>query len=722
MSVAPQPSLPSVQDILGEAAPRYAPADLALFERAYVFGEKAHEGQKRRSGEPYFSHCIETMRLLAELRMDPATLTAGLLHDVLEDTPVSLEGLRKEFAQPIPDLVEGVTKLSSLQFHSDHDRQVESLRKMILAMATDVRVIIIKLCDRLHNMRTLEYLSEAKQRAISRSTLDIYAPLANRLGMWRIRGELEDCAMYYLYPAAYAHLRSMVARKRSVRESIVRRSVEGLGEHLAAGGLQPEITGRPKHFYSIYQKMQRQNLSFDEVYDLIALRVITGTVQDCYDIVGRVHALWHPVPGRFKDYVALPKDNGYQSIHTTVIGLGGEVTEIQIRTQEMHRMAEEGIAAHWRYKEGGVSKGQEDKLVWLRRLVDWLQDVRDPDEFMDALKQDLFSDVVFCFTPKGDVIEMPGGSTALDFAYYIHTELGNQCAGARINRKMVPIRTEVKLGDIVEIIRSRTARPSPGWLEIAKTSRALSKIRHYLRSVDFDRNRQTGLDALVKALRARGVEIPAADLPERLERSLPSLRAATYDELLSEIGFGSIAATAVAARLAGEARKEAAAKPAKKSPARSQVIVEGLDNALVRMAICCTPMPGDPIIGFVTRGRGVSIHRGDCPNLLRTIQSGEEAADRLVSVRWNRGEQPDRRVSFRVSAEDRPGLLRDVSQVFAQLGLNIIETNTKSYIRNQKAILKMLVLVQNAEQINVALHRLEGVEGVELVTRVVHKQ
>ena len=721
MAVSSSQALPAILDILGEAAGRYSAADIELFEKAYRFGEQAHAGQKRLSGEAYYVHCIETTRLLAELRMDPATLAAGLLHDVLEDTECALDNLKANFPAPIPDLVEGVTKLSSLRFHSDRERQVESLRKMMLAMARDVRVIIIKLCDRLHNIRTLEHLPEVKQREISQVTLDIYAPLANRLGMSRIRAELEDRAMYYLHPAAYAHMRSRVARKRSERESIVQRSIEVLREHLAQAELHPAITGRPKHFYSIYQKMQRQSLGFDEVYDLIALRIITDTVKDCYDIVGRVHALWHPVPGRFKDYVALPKDNGYQSIHTTVIGLGGEVTEIQIRTPEMHKTAEEGIAAHWRYKEGAAA-GQEDKLAWLRRLVDWLQDVRDPTEFMDALKDDLFSDEVFCFTPKGDVIEMPAGSTALDFAYHIHTELGHQCAGARINRKMVPIRTEVKLGDIVEIIRSRTARPTPGWLDVAKTSRARSKIRHYLRTVDFEKNRQLGMDALTRALRARGLEIPAAKLPERLARSLPSFRVSTFEDLLAEIGFGSVSAAAIAGRLVGDSK---AAEPRKRPQAKTgegPIIVEDLPHALARVANCCNPMPGDPIIGFVTRGRGVSVHRNDCPNLRHTIQSGGEVADRLISVRWGQGELPRRRVSFRISCADRQGLLRDVSQVFTQLGLDIIETNTKSNIRNQRAILKMQVLIENARQINEALNRLQGVEGVESVTRVVRPQ
>lgn len=716
MATAQAQTLPGIDYILGDAAARYSAEDRALFKKAYDFGIKAHENQRRASGEPYFIHCIETARLLADLKMDPATLAAGLMHDVLEDTEYSREELDSLFPAPIPELVEGVTKLTSLQFNSDREAQVASLRKMIVAMARDVRVIIIKLCDRLHNMRTLQNLPETKQRQTAQSTLDIYAPLANRLGMSRIRAEIEDTAMHVLFPAAYAHMRSRVAKKRAERESIVNRSIEILREHMAQSGLYPEITGRPKHFYSIYQKMQRQNLTFDQIYDLIALRIITRTVQDCYEIVGHLHALWHPVPGRFKDYIALPKDNGYQSIHTTVIGLGGEVTEVQIRTEEMHHSAEEGIAAHWRYKEG-VESGQEEKLAWLRRLVGWLQDVRDPNEFMDALKQDVFSEEVFCFTPKGDVIELPKGSTALDFAYYIHTEIGHQCSGARINTRMVPLRTEIQMGDVVEVIRNRSGHPSPGWLDIAKTSRALSKIRHYLKTVDFEKNRRQGLDMLMRALRSRNVDVTLADLPERLSKSFQTLKVSSFDELLAEIGFGSISAASVAGRLVGEIKSELKRKPRQVEERKDQIIIEDLPNVLSKMSSCCSPLPGDPIIGFITRGRGVSIHRNDCSNLQRILRNGNDAADRLVSARWGKGDQPLRPVLFRIVCNDRSGLLRDVSQIFANLGLNIIETYTKSYMRNQRAVLRFVVLVQNAQQIQQVLDLIGDTSGVISINR-----
>ncbi len=716
MTSAATQALPGIDYILGDAAARYSREDCDLFTRVYEFARKAHETQRRASGEPYFIHCIETAKLLAELRMDPATLAAGLMHDVLEDTEVTREQLDQMFPAPMPELVEGVTKLSSLQFNSDREAQVESLRKMILAMARDVRVIIIKLCDRLHNMRTLTNLPESKQRQVAQSTLDIYAPLANRIGMSRIRSEIEDLSMHVLFPAAYAHMRSRVAKKRAERESIVNRSIEALRDHLAQFGLYPEITGRPKHFYSIYQKMQRQNLSFDQIYDLIALRVITDSVPNCYEIVGHLHALWHPVPGRFKDYIALPKDNGYQSIHTTVIGLGGEVAEVQIRTEEMHRMAEEGIAAHWRYKEG-VLAGQEEKLAWLRRLVGWLQDVRDPNEFMNALKQDVFSEEVFCFTPKGDVIELPKGSTALDFAYYIHTDIGNQCAGARVNSRMVPLRTEIQMGDIVEIIRNRSGHPSPGWLDVAKTSRALSKIRHYLKSVDFEKNRRHGLDALTRALKTKGIDIPTTELSERLNKSLPTLKVGSFDELLAEIGFGSISAVSVAGRLMGEMGRGERKKPRVVAEKKDQIIIEDLPNVLSKTASCCTPLPGDPIIGFITRGRGVTVHRNDCANLQRILRNGNEAADRLVTARWGKGDQPLRPVVFRITCNDRSGLLRDVSQVFANLDLNIVEMYTKSYERNQRAILRIVALIQNAQQIQKVLNSVEDIPGVNGISR-----
>lgn len=716
MATGTTQTLPGMDYVLGEAASRYTREDRELFQKAYDFGLKAHETQRRASGEPYFIHCIETARLLADLRMDPATLAAGLMHDVLEDTEYNREDLEAAFPEPIPELVEGVTKLSSLQFNSDREAQVASLRKMILAMAQDVRVIIIKLCDRLHNVRTLSNLPENKQRQIAQSTLDIYAPLANRLGMSRIRAEIEDTAMHVLFPAAYAHMRSRVAKKRAERESIVNRSIEALREHLAQFGLYPEITGRPKHFYSIYNKMQRQNLTFDQIYDLIALRIITDTVQNCYEIIGHLHALWHPVPGRFKDYIALPKENGYQSIHTTVIGLGGEVTEVQIRTEVMHRTAEEGVASHWRYKEG-IEGGQEEKLGWLRRLVGWLQDVRDPNEFMNALKQDVFSEEVFCFTPKGDVIELPKGSTALDFAYYIHTDIGHQCAGAKVNSRMVPLRTEIQMGDVVEVIRNRAGHPSPGWLDIAQTSRALSKIRHYLKTVDFEKNRRIGLDMLLRAMRSRGIDVPVSELPERLAKSFAPLKVGSFDELLAEIGFGSIPAASVAGRLVGEMKKPKKGKAEIADERKDQILVEDLPHVMYKTASCCSPMPGDPIIGFITRGRGVSIHRNNCASLQRILRNGNDASDRLVAARWGKGDQPLRPVLFRIVCNDRAGLLRDISQVFASLGLNIIETYTRSYMRNQRAVLRFVALIQNAKEIQQVLDFVSDVQGVISVTR-----
>jgi GTP pyrophosphokinase len=698
--------------ILGDQRQRYADPDLELLRRAYVFAREAHEGQTRASGEPYINHCIEVARILADRRMDSNTLAAALLHDTVEDCKVTRDRLTTDFGQIVADLVDGVTKISSLQFGSRREEQVENLRKMILSMAKDIRVILIKLADRLHNLRTLQFLPPEKQAKIARDTMDIYAPLANRLGMIRIKSELEDGAMLYLYPEEYRDVMKRVALKRAAREALVQKAIDGLRGDLAAHGIKAEIAGRPKHLYSIFLKMKTQNIPFDEVYDLMAIRVICDDIPTCYDILGVVHNRWRPIQGRFKDYIALPKENMYQSLHTTVVGPGGERLEIQVRTQEMHKFAEEGIAAHWKYKEGHKGRHElEDKLLWLRRLTDWLNEVRDPGEFMDALRKDVFSDTVFCFTPMGDVIELPAGATPLDFAYSIHSNVGESCVGAKVNNRIVPLRYALQNGDIAEILTSKNGHPSVDWLDIVKTSRARTKIKHWIRTKHYAENVERGREMLAKALRARNIPLEWAVVQEKAQPLLKNFKVASFDDLLGEIGFGGILAQSVVSRAFPEA--EAAPRKVPKKGSRKKaslgVLVEGIPNATLRYACCCAPVPGDPIIGFVTLGRGVTIHNRKCRSLRSNLNDNGTSA-KLVTVEWDLQHPPIRRVSLRVECMDRKGLLADITTTITSMNIFILESKTKS--RGEIAVLKFVVEVKNTEQMNVLFNQLRQVKGV----------
>lgn len=711
---------PSPIDHFEELKQRYTDQEIALIDKAYAFASAAHKGQLRMSGTPHIYHSLEVAIILSELRMDSASICAGLLHDVLEDTDIPYEALKAEFASPIPQLVEGVTKISTLNFRSAREEQVENLRKMILAMAKDIRVIIIKLSDRLHNMRTLQYLPLDKERSISRDTLDIYAPLANRLGMTRIKSELEDLAMSFLHPDAYEEITQNVARKKAQREALIERSIAYLRDHLERHHIPATIQGRSKHFYSIFQKMQKQHLGFDEIFDLSALRIITDTIEQCYDILGLVHSLWRPIPGRFKDYIALPKENMYQSIHTTVVGFGGEITEIQIRTSDMHRVAEEGIAAHWRYKEGRTQEEEVDqKLVWLRQLSEWIKDIRDPGDFLNALKEDVFADIVFCFSPKGDVIELPGDSTPIDFAYHIHTEIGEHCIGARVNKKYVPLKYPLQNGDMVEIITSKTGHPSQDWLDIVKTSRARNKIRHYFKSKNYEANIQAGKELLWKAIKAKNLALSQSELPDVLAPHLRSFRTHSFDELLAEIGFGSIMAGQVVAKLTPAPLKPEPAQPARttRRPSTPGVVIAGMQDSLVRFAGCCTPIPGDAIIGFVTRGRGVSIHKEECASLRRIIAQSSQDKSRLIQAQWDVNQPSYSKVLVKVVSRDRTGLLKDLTSVISSMNLMILGSHSTSYTQKGQAILKFLILVENASQINDLLNRLKNVNGVISLTR-----
>lgn len=709
-------ALPSVEEILGDNRDRYSADDLALLHKAYQFGVEAHSGQMRQSGDPYFAHCIGVTRLLAELRLDSMTLAAGLLHDVLEDTGMATERLSEHFAAPIPMLVEGVTKISSLDFRSSREQYVENLRKMILATARDVRVVLIKICDRLHNMRTLRFLPAEKQINISRDTLRIYAPLANRLGMTRIKSELEDLAMRYLYPQEYHRLARLVAEKRKSREAKVQRSIDVLREHLAGQDLFPEIVGRPKHFYSIFEKMHQQHLDFDQIYDLIALRVVTETVHECYNVVGHIHALWIPIPGRLKDYIALPKANMYQSMHTAVIGLDGQVTEIQIRTREMHRAADEGIAAHWKYKEGRPTEvGLEEKLHWFRQMTDWLQEVKDPDEFMRALTNDVFADRVFCFTPRGDVFDLPKNSTPLDFAYHVHSEIGNHCVGAKVNNRIVPLRTPLAHGDVVEIMTSKTAHPRAHWPDVVQTSRARSKIRHWLRSQRREEFVALGRERVLRAAKAHGAEISPNRLDELLRDHLAKFATGTVEDLLADVGFGRIGVRQVTDAIAPP-QPQVRPKRHRVATPLSDVVIGGMSGASVHFAQCCHPLPGEPIVGFVTIGRGVTVHRHDCQSLETTLCTKEIDRSRVIDAQWDMERIQPHSVAIKVVARDRIGLLRDVTDAISQEKVSITENRTLVREDKQIAILRFTVQVSSKEQMNRLMARIRNVPGVTTLT------
>jgi len=712
-------------DELKARVKEYSPqADLDLLERAYQFGRSAHAGQQRMSGDDFIAHPLAVAGLLTELHMDVPTLAAALLHDVVEDTEVDSDSLEKKFGREIAQLVDGVTKLGRLEFRSQEEEQVENLRKMFLAMARDIRVILIKLCDRLHNMRTLGPLPPQRQREVARETMEIFAPLAHRLGIFRIKWELEDIALRYLEPEKYHQLTELVAKRRQEREDDINRVIEVLRQKLAELGIPADIKGRAKNFYSIFKKMYDQGREFEEIYDLIAMRVLVNTVRDCYGVLGIVHTLWKPIPGRFKDYIAMPKSNMYQSLHTTVIGPDGEPFEIQIRTWEMHRTAEWGIAAHWRYKEGGRQETDFDqKLSWLRQILDWQQDLRDAREFMESLKIDLFADEVFVFTPKGDVIDLPAGSTPIDFAYQIHTAVGHRCIGAKVNNKIVPLDYRLENGDIVEILTSKQAGgPGQDWLKIAQTSGAKSKIRSWFKKEKRAENLEKGRSMLEREIARFGFETTDLWRDEWLEKIAQRASFLSTEDLLVSIGYGGITASYVAGRLRDEwkkvnqpvqevvpedlVRREEELKPV------SGVRVKGVENILVRFAQCCNPVPGDPIIGYITKGHGVSIHRTDCPNMVQYLRNGE----RVIEVDWDAMTTTTYPVDIEVTAIDRPGLLSDVAKVVAETKVNIVSAKAHAN-RNRPATISIVVEIRNLEQLEYIMRRVATVRDVLKVGR-----
>ncbi len=712
-----------LNDIL-EKMSRYLPgADFSLIEKAYVFSAKVHQGQVRLSGETYLTHPLEVAAILADMKMDLFTVASGLLHDTVEDTYTTLDEIKQTFGPEIAALVDGLTKISKITLATREEEQAENFRKMLLAMAKDIRIVLIKLADRLHNMRTLEYLPPESQIKIAQETLDIYAPLANRLGIDRIKTELEDLSFRYLHPEEYHALAREVAWKKEERERYIQEVSSIISEKLSSYGLVGRVSGRPKHFYSIYKKMKAQNLEFEQVYDVIAFRIILATVKDCYEALGIIHSLWKPVPGRFKDYIAMPKANGYQSLHTTVIGPYGERVEIQIRTEEMNRTAEEGIAAHWQYKEGkGIAPKDSKQFAWVRQLLEWQQDLRDPREFLETVKIDLFPDEVYVFTPKGDVKQFPIGSTPVDFAYSVHTQIGHQCVGAKVNGKIVPLRYQLKNGDTVEIVTSPAHQPSKDWVKFVKTSRARTKIRQWIKAEARERSVDLGREICEREFKKYHLDFAKIIKSEEMNKIINDFSYQSFDDLMAEVGYGKISSNQIIGKLIpaerfekeklekeikAESRLSRLAKKIRREP--SGIQIRGIQDMMVRFAKCCNPLPGDAISGYITRGRGVTVHTADCPNILSSDP------ERLIQVSWNLKEKAIHAVRVRVICNDKKGLLAEISSALASSEVNIVRagvvtTEDKRAVCNFELEVHDLKHLQNAFR---ALNKLKHVLKVE---------
>ena len=699
--------------------------------KAYQLAEEAHKDQRRVSGEPYILHPLAVAQILADMKIDTTTITASLLHDVVEDTSYTLDDLKKMFGKEVAFLVDGVTKLSRLNYRTKEDQQLNSMRKMFLAMAKDVRVVVIKLADRLHNMRTLRYMRSDKQKRIAQETLEIFAPLAHRLGIFNIKWELEDLSFRYLEPDKYYDLVDQMKQKRHVREEIVNEAIDVLKKALDEAHIHCEINGRPKHFYSIYKKMKKDNRDLSQVYDLFAIRVIVDDVKDCYCVLGIVHSLWKPLPYRFKDYIAMPKPNNYQSLHTTVIGTRGQPVEIQIRTWEMHRIAEYGVAAHWRYKEGNQTANKDafdEKMGWLRNLLEW-QDTSNPKEFVNALKLDAFSDEVFVFSPRGDVIDLPQGAIPIDFAYRIHTDVGHRCVGAKINGKIVPLDYKLKNGDIVEIITSKVGKPSLDWLNIVGSSESRSKIRSWFKKENREENIAKGLDALERECKRLGHDWKALNVGGRLGRVAKQMNAGSEDDLVAAVGYGGFAVNTVLIKLLELHKKDlqkqeektnslaALEKLKTKKPVKHNgtgILVKGEPGLLVRLAKCCSPVPGDPIIGFITRGRGVSVHRADCPN----VTHGQNDVDRLIDVEWDYDGNERFEVNMEIVAYDRTGIMAEIMATLAEMKISILSVNAKTS-DTKNVTIHMGISIKDLAQfefVATKIRRLKDVYAVERYT------
>ncbi len=723
----------TIQDVINKRKEHSRRVDTKLIMKAYNLANEKHKEQKRNSGEPYIIHPLNVAYILADVGMDDSTLCAALLHDVVEDTDLTDENLRKNFGDEIADMVAGVTKLGTMLYESVEERQVEDYRKMFLAMGKDIRVIIIKLADRLHNMRTLKFLKRDRQIANAKETMEIYAPLANRLGLYSIKWELEDLGFKYLYPEEYHELVEGINKKRDQRLKFIEKIMGDIRVQLKKQHIEAEVTGRAKHLYSIYRKMKRDNKTLDQIYDLFALRIIVNSVKDCYSVLGVVHELYSPMPGRFKDYIAVPKPNMYQSIHTTLLGEKGTPFEVQIRTWDMHRIAEYGIAAHWAYKEASyfgkkrAVKVEEDKLAWLRETLEWQKEMQDPQEFLETLKTELFEDEVYVFTPKGAIKVLPRGATPIDFAYSVHAEIGNHMVGAKINSKMMPIITPLKNGDIIEIITSENSKgPSIDWLKFVKSSGAKNKIKAWFKKTLKNENKEKGKELIEKEIKRLGFTHAGLFKNQYIDPMLERYKYKNIDEMYAAVGFGANSAVKVIARVLQEYRKDHEEanieekietlknkqKDKKIKPSSSGIVVEGIDNCLIKLSKCCNPLPGDEIIGYITKGRGVSVHRKDCVNVKDLLN--EE--NRLINVSWYNETKENYQAEIEVFANDRNGLLVDVLNSLKETKARLLGVNTKT-TKEKIAIIEASLVVENIDELNKVLKVIRKVDSVYEVRR-----
>lgn len=711
-----------IEDLI-ESLSKYLPeADIGLVQRAYEYSAKAHQGQSRRSGEAYISHPLEVANNLVKLKMDETTLAAGLLHDTIEDTLSTPEEIQELFGEEIFQLVDGVTKISKMNFSSHEENQAENYRKMIFAMAKDIRVVLIKLADRAHNVQTLDSLSEERQRRIARETIDIYAPIANRLGIGWLKTELENGSFRYLFPEEYSVIEEKVARGQEYRDKYVEKSIQRLEKELKAVQIKGKVTGRPKNYYSIYKKMMDQNISFEDVYDLVGLRVLTDSLQNCYSVLGLVHSLWKPIPGKFKDYIAMPKPNRYQSLHTTVIGPRGERVEVQIRSDEMHKVCEEGIAAHWRYKE---SEGQDEKIInnqllWVRHLLENQKDLMNPKEFLNAFKVNLFPHEVFVFTPEGEVIALPYNATPVDFAFQVHTDVGCHCQSAKVNGKTVPLRYKLRNGDQVEITTAEDAAPSRDWLAFVKTSKARNRISSFVNNEERSRSLEFGKELLEKEIREYGFDPFETLNAEGLEEAAHACGFKSTESMFAGIGIGKLSTYHVLEKLLpkekleGKKPKEETLVKLKENKSENAIKVQCLnDNIMIRIGKCCHPLPGEPIVGYMTRGRGVTVHHIDCPSVNRVIDDSE----RLVGVEWDTGNKTIYQAHIAIVAADNPGIFASIGNAFAEGGINLTRANVQQGA-HKRAYFDLSIEIHDVEHLNQTLEKIRQVEGVIYLERM----
>ena len=710
-----------LNDITSQILSYHPKANIDLVEKAYVYSAKAHQGQIRLSGEPYLSHPLEVAYILTKMKMDVTCIAAGFLHDTLEDTEAEADEIKHLFGEETANIVEGVTKISRMQFTSRQQRQAENVRKMILAMSSDIRVILVKLADRLHNMRTLGFQTPEKQRLIAAETEDIYAPLAGRMGIQWIKSSLEDLCLYYLEPKIYEDIKNEIAQTRDKREEFIKNVIELVSKKLEEFKIQATIKGRDKHFYSIYKKMLDQDLTVNQVYDVLAFRVIVSGIKECYEVLGHIHSMWKPVQGRFKDYVSVPKANMYQSLHTTVIGPMGQRMEMQIRTWDMDKVAEDGIAAHWKYKEGTTeNKTDEKQFMWLRQLLEWQQNLKDPAEFLETVRMDLFPDEVYVFTPRGDVKAFPRGATPVDFAYSIHSEVGEKCMGARINRRMVPLRYQLRNGQTVEIITSPKQHPSKDWLEFVKTPRAKTKIRQWIRNQERGESIALGKTLLERALERDSLKLPNIMKNEQILSIAKEFSFHSVEDLIAQIGFGKISPRQVLGRLKPKLGIKDERPPGlvgkmvgrfKRRKGDLGIKVKGVSDMLIRFANCCHPLPGEPVIGFITRGRGVTVHQRNCSHILNADP------ERLVEVSWQASKEDIYLAKIRVTSVERKGVLSDISAILTQKDANIIEAQVKTTV-DRKGIALFTIEVEDYNQLQNIMGAIKRIKNVLIVERL----